>query len=287
MNIKQFQPSKFQPFSLDDHKTKISADYSRKFKLKKELRRNVKRLEELQEVLYASDRYSILLIFQAMDAAGKDGTISHVMSGLNPQGCQVFSFKQPSKEELDHDYLWRCAKSVPERGRIGIFNRSYYEDVLIVRVHPEILASAKLPQEIYSDPDIWAKRYEQIRNFERHLTQNGTRILKFFLNVSKDEQKKRFLARLDTPEKNWKFSTSDVKERQFWDSYQEAYKDAIGATSTDDCPWYIIPADDKKFMRLAVSEVIAQTLESLNLKYPEPPNQEDLKAAREMLENEN
>jgi PPK2 family polyphosphate:nucleotide phosphotransferase len=204
-----------------------------------------------------------------MDAAGKDGAIKHVMSGVNPQGTQVFSFKKPSDEELDHGYLWRCAKVAPERGRIGIFNRSYYEDILVVRVHPAIIQNAPLPDQIKNDENIWQKRFEQIRNFETYLTDNGTRVIKFFLNVSKEEQKQRFLSRIETPEKNWKFTDADVKERGFWDDYQTAYTEAIAATSTDASPWYVLPADHKWFTRLAVSEVICHTLEGMDLKYPE------------------
>jgi len=265
MNIEQFQVSEGQKLDLRDHQTDFTADYTSKDSAEKDLKRNIKRLQDYQRVLYADDKHSLLIIFQAMDAAGKDGTIRHVMSGLNPQGCQVYSFKQPSKEELDHDYLWRCMKSLPERGRIGIFNRSYYEDVLVVRVHPGILKSGQLPDEIKNDPDIWRKRFEQIGNFEKHLSQNGTHILKFFLNVSKGEQKKRFLERINTPKKHWKFSASDVKERGFWDDYQRVYTDAIRETSTNDSPWFVIPADNKWFMRLAVSNVIVKKMKSLNL----------------------
>ena len=223
-----------------------------------------------------------------MDAAGKDGAIKHVMSGLNPQGTQVFSFKKPSAEELDHGFLWRCMKATPERGRIGIFNRSYYEDVLVVRVHKAILQSSQLPDEIKNDPNIWEKRFEQIRNYENYLTENGTQILKFFLNVSKEEQKARFLSRIDTPEKNWKFSDADMKERGYWDNYQKVYSEAIQATSTKESPWYIMPADKKWFTRLAVSEVIAQKLESLDIQYPKVSEKhlKHLKEAKIILENE-
>ena len=217
-------------------------------------------------MLYAYDRYSILIIFQAMDAAGKDGTIKHVMSGLNPQGTQVFSFKQPSAEELDHDYLWRIHKHVPERGRIGIFNRSHYEEVLIVRVH-DLIKNQKIPKELINK-DIWNIRYREINDFEKTLYENGTIIIKFFLHVSKDEQKKRFLKRIDTPEKNWKFSSSDIDERKYWDKYQEAYAEAISATSKKHSPWFIIPADHKWFMRYAVSQVIVETMEEIKMSYP-------------------
>lgn len=238
---------------------------------KDQLAQDVEKLSELQSMLYAQDRYSILIIFQAMDAAGKDGTIKHVMSGINPQGCQVFSFKQPSAEELDHDYLWRINRCLPERGRIGIFNRSHYEDVLIAKVHPEIILSGKLPgietvKDI--DPDFWNRRYRQINDFERYLTENGTVVLKFFLNVSKAEQKKRFMERLDDKAKNWKFSSADVKERQFWDEYMKAYADVLTETSTELAPWYVIPADNKWFMRYAVGRIICDRMKQLDLHYP-------------------
>lgn len=232
------------------------------------LKESVERLAELQDKLYAQNTYALLVIFQAMDAAGKDGTIKHVMSGLNPQGCQVYSFKAPSSEELDHDYLWRAAKALPERGRLGIFNRSYYEEVLVVRVHPEILERQQLPPKA-KGKKVWERRYEQINNFEQHLTQNGTQVLKFFLNVSKEEQKKRFLERIDEPAKNWKFAAQDVKERAHWDAYQQAYEECFAATSTEHAPWYVIPADDKAFMRVAVAGIICRAMEGLKLRYPE------------------
>ena len=268
MDIETFRIPERKALDLSEHQTSFTGEYTAKKQAEKDLKSNIKRLRKLQYVLYADNKQSLLIIFQAMDAAGKDGAIKHVMSGVNPQGTQVFSFKRPSSEELDHGYLWRCAKSAPERGRIGIFNRSYYEDVLVVRVHPAILASAPLPPGIKKDPDIWHKRFEQISNFEKYLTENGTKVIKFYLNVSKEEQKRRFLARIDTHEKNWKFSDADVRERQFWDEYQNAYKEAIGATSTVDAPWYVMPADHKWYTRLAVSEVICQTLESMGLEYP-------------------
>jgi PPK2 family polyphosphate:nucleotide phosphotransferase len=230
------------------------------------LKKNIKKMSALQNMLYAYDKYSLLIIFQAMDAAGKDGTIKHVMSGLNPQGTQVFSFKQPSNAELDHDYLWRIHKNAPERGRIGIFNRSHYEEVLVVRVH-DLIRSQKIPPELINK-EVWNNRYREINDFEKYLYENGTVIIKFFLHVSKDEQKKRFLKRIDTPEKNWKFSSSDIKERNFWDKYQEAYSEAISATSKKHAPWFIIPADHKWYMRYAVSEVIVETLEELKMSYP-------------------
>lgn len=238
---------------------------------KEQLAKDIEKLSKLQSMLYAQDRYSILIIFQAMDAAGKDGTIKHVMSGINPQGCQVYSFKQPSAEELDHDYLWRINRSLPERGRIGIFNRSHYEDVLIAKVHPEIILPNKLPGvETVNDidPDFWKRRYRQINDFERYLTENGTIVLKFFLNVSKAEQKNRFMERLDDASKNWKFSSADIKERQFWEDYMNAYADVLTETSTELAPWYVIPADNKWFMRYAVGRIICDRMQQLDLHYP-------------------
>lgn len=255
---------------VSDFDSSFTADLSKQ-DAKEQLAKDIEKLSELQSMLYAQDRYSILIIFQAMDAAGKDGTIKHVMSGINPQGCQVFSFKQPSAEELDHDYLWRINRCLPERGRIGIFNRSQYEDVLIAKVHPEIILSSKLPH-IESleniDPEFWKRRYRQINDFERYLTENGTVILKFFLNVSKAEQKKRFLERLEDKAKNWKFSSADIKERQFWDEYMKAYSDVLTETSTEEAPWYVIPADNKWFMRYAVSKIICERMKGLDLHYP-------------------
>lgn len=254
--------SDFNPSSTDDL-TKQEA--------KGQLAKDVEKLAELQDMLYAQDRYAILIIFQAMDAAGKDGTIKHVMSGINPQGCQVYSFKQPSAEELDHDYLWRINRCLPERGRIGIFNRSHYEDVLIAKVHLQIVLSGKLPGiETLADigSDFWKRRYRQINDFERYLTENGTVIMKFFLNVSKEEQKNRFLERLNDPAKNWKFSSSDLDERQFWDDYMHAYSDVLTETSTEMAPWYVIPADNKWFMRYAVGRIICERMKQLNLHYP-------------------
>ena len=225
-------------------------------------------LAELQDVLYAQDRWAVLLIFQAMDAAGKDGAIKHVMSGVNPQGCQVYSFKSPSAEDLNHDYLWRCLKCLPERGRIGIFNRSYYEETLVVRVHPELLAKQRIPQQLITE-DIWDERYRDIRHVEHYLSRNGVVIRKFFLHVSADEQKKRFLERLDNSAKNWKFSATDSRERGFWKEYMEAYEDMIRNTATDYAPWYVVPADNKWFTRVVVAAVVIDALSSLNLRYPE------------------
>jgi PPK2 family polyphosphate:nucleotide phosphotransferase len=256
-----------------------------KEKAKALVQEDLEALAKAQEVLYASDTWSVLVIFQAMDAAGKDGMIKHVMSGVNPSGCQVSSFKQPTPEELDHDFLWRYARKLPERGLIGIFNRSYYEEVLVVRVHPEILGRQRLPDV---GKKIWAERYDSINGFERHLARNGTLILKFFLHVSKKEQKKRFLARLDDPAKHWKFSAADVKERRYWDDYQAAFEEAIAATSTDWAPWYVVPADHKWISRAVVAEVIAKSIEDLNLKFPKTGKEKkkELDAARAELDGE-
>jgi len=232
------------------------------------LEQGVQVLAELQDVLYAQDQWSILLIFQAMDAAGKDGAIKHVMSGVNPQGCQVFSFKSPSAEDLKHDFLWRCLKCLPERGRIGIFNRSYYEETLVVRVHPELLAKQKIPPQLITK-NIWEERYEDIRNIERYLTRNGVVVRKFFLHVSADEQKERFLERLDNSAKNWKFSSNDARERGFWKDYMKAYEDMICNTATDGAPWYVVPADNKWFTRVVVAAAVIDALDSLDLRYPE------------------
>ncbi|MFE0757947.1 polyphosphate kinase 2 family protein [Inquilinus sp. NPDC058860] len=251
------------------------------------LAQSVAKLAEMQDKLYAQDRWSVLLIFQAMDAAGKDSTIKHVMSGINPQGCQVTSFKQPSTEELDHDFMWRTTRHLPERGRIGIFNRSYYEEVLVVRVHPDILGSQHLPPRLVTKK-IWKERFEDINAFERYLARNGTLVLKFFLNVSKEEQKKRFLERLDEPEKHWKFQPSDVAERQLWPDYMKAYEEMIRATATPHAPWHVVPADSKWFTRLAVAAAIVDAVEGLDLAYPkvEPELADKLQASRAALENE-
>jgi PPK2 family polyphosphate:nucleotide phosphotransferase len=251
------------------------------------LANGVKELSHLQGILAAQDRWGLLLIFQAMDAAGKDGTIKHVMSGVNPQGVEVSSFKAPSAEELDHGYLWRCMKCVPGRGRIGIFNRSYYEEVLVVRVHPQILESQKLPQSLVTK-HIWEERFDDINHFERYLTRNGIAVVKFFLNLSKKEQKRRFMERLDTADKNWKFSSSDVKERQSWDSYQVAYNDMIQHTATEYAPWYVVPADNKWFTRLVVAAAVVDALKRMDLKYPKVSGDEKTKLveARQQLENE-
>jgi PPK2 family polyphosphate:nucleotide phosphotransferase len=251
------------------------------------LAENIAHLTEAQELLYANDVYSVLVILQAMDAAGKDGTIKHVMSGVNPQGCQVFSFKKPSDEELDHNFLWRYMKALPERGRIGIFNRSYYEEVLVVKVHSELHERQKLPPG-KRGKSFWQERYDDINHFERHLSRNGTLILKFFLHISKDEQKKRFLERLETPEKHWKFSPSDLAERAFWKDYMEAFEEAMSATSTEWAPWYIIPADHKWVARAVVADILTSTISSLHLTYPEvtPEKRQALEVARRQLEEE-
>ncbi len=255
-------------FRLKDHDPDDTGRFRSKEDARKRLEEGIERMRVLQEKLYAQDRWSVLLIFQAMDAAGKDSTIEHVMSGLNPQGCQAYSFKVPSSEELDHDFLWRTNRCLPERGRIGVFNRSYYEEVLVVRVHPEILAGERLPPELVSKR-IWDERFEDINAVERYLARQGTVIRKFFLNVSQKEQKKRFLDRLEEPAKNWKFSLGDVRERDCWDAYMSAYEEMIGATSTDHAPWFVIPADHKWFTRLAVADVIVETLEELKVDFPE------------------
>jgi PPK2 family polyphosphate:nucleotide phosphotransferase len=248
------------------------------------LEKGVEVLAELQDVLYAQSQWSVLLIFQAMDAAGKDGAIKHVMSGINPQGCQVFSFKSPSAEDLNHDFLWRCLKCLPERGRIGIFNRSYYEETLVVRVHPELLAKQKVPPQFITK-NVWGDRYEDIRNVERYLTRNGVVIRKFFLHVSAAEQRKRFLERLDNPAKNWKFSSNDARERGFWKDYMKAYEDMICNTATDDAPWYVVPADTKWFTRVVVAAAVIDALASLDLRYPEVSDaqRQELAAARKGL----
>ncbi len=251
------------------------------------LQKGVERLADLQDRLYAQNHWSVLLVFQAMDAAGKDSTIKHVMSGLNPQGCQVYSFKVPSDEELDHDFLWRSTRALPERGRIGIFNRSYYEEVLVVRVHPELLERERLPSKSVGK-DIWDERYESINAYEEHLARNGTAVVKFFLHVSKEEQARRFLSRLQDPVKNWKFSAADVHEREFWDDYMDAYEKAIRHTAAKHAPWYVIPADHKWFTRLAVAAAVVETLKRIDPQYPEVPKKgrEELDAFREQLAKE-
>jgi len=263
----RFRVTKGKGFRLKDWDPGDTNGFEDKEQAEALLAEGVERLAKLQDKFYADNHWSLLLIFQAMDAAGKDGTIKHVMSGVNPQGCQVYSFKSPSAEDLDHDFLWRTTKCLPERGRIGIFNRSYYEEVLVVKVHPEFLVKQSMP-DCLVHKDVWEHRYESIADFEKHLSRNGTVVRKFFLNVSKQEQKERFLKRLDEPERNWKFSASDVAERQHWDEYQDAYQDMIRATATKQAPWYVVPADHKWFTRLVVASAIIETLESLDLAYP-------------------
>ncbi|HUA38894.1 MAG TPA: ADP-polyphosphate phosphotransferase [Candidatus Sulfopaludibacter sp.] len=263
--VKPFYPSK-------EHSQEILAEHTRE-------------LSRQQGLLYADNHYAVLLIFQAMDAAGKDGAIKHIMSGINPQGCEVFSFKQPGPEDREHDFLWRTTCRLPERGRIGIFNRSYYEEVLIVRVHPEILRAQQIPEELLNQRTLWEKRYRSILDLEKHLHRNGTRIVKFFLHLSKDEQRRRFLERIDDPAKNWKFSQADLAERKFWRDYMKAYEDCLGATSTDHAPWYIVPADDKENARLIISQIILDTLKSLKLSYPKPgqAHRRELQSIRKSL----
>jgi len=258
-----------------------------KERAKEALQTGIEALAELQDMLYAQNRWALLIVLQAMDAAGKDGTIKHVMSGINPQGCQVASFKAPSTEDLNHDYLWRCQKHLPERGRIGIFNRSYYEEVLVVRVHPEILQRQRIPPELIGK-DVWEKRYKDIRTFERYLSNNGILIRKFFLHLSRKEQKRRFMERLERPEKNWKFSASDAKERGFWKDYMAAYEEAIRQTATEESPWYVVPADNKWYTRVIVAAAIIDALGSLDLHYPEVGEKQlkELEEARKVLEAE-
>ena len=285
IKTKDFRVQEGEKVDLEKWPTLVKSAYKSKKKYKKLLKKQVKELSELQRLHYASDHYSVLLIFQAMDAAGKDGAIRHVMSGINPQGCQVFSFKHPSAEELEHDFLWRSTQRLPERGRIGIFNRSYYEEVLIVRVHPEILRSQGLPDGVLDEKTIWQERYRSIVDLENHLHRNGTRIIKFFLHLSGEEQRKRFLDRIDVPEKNWKLSLADIEERKFWNQYMGAYEACLGATSTKLAPWYVVPADDKKNARLIVSKIILDTFNSLKMHYPETDarRQQELLSIRKQL----
>lgn len=266
---KQYCVGKGDGFKLKNYETEAHFELGDEGKelLTETLQLGVDALSTMQNILYAQDKWSLLIIFQAMDAAGKDGAIKHVMSGVNPQGCQVSSFKAPSSEELDHDFLWRCQKHLPERGRIGIFNRSYYEEVLVVRVHEAILKAQKLPDKLITK-DIWEERFQDIRHFEKYLNRNGTVVIKFFLNVSKEEQKQRFIERIDDPEKNWKFSTGDVKERGYWKEYMHAYEELIKNTSTEKSPWYVIPADNKSYARIAIASVIINALDNLDLEYP-------------------
>ena len=275
---KDFRVKEGDEVNLKKWPTIVKPLYKSKEQYEELLKEHVAQLSSQQQLLYASNRYAVLLIFQAMDAAGKDGAIRHVMSGVNPQGCQVFSFKHPSADELEHDFLWRTTRDLPERGRIGIFNRSYYEEVLIARVHPDILPSEGVPDAHQDGEKVWHNRYRSITNLERHLHENGTRIVKFFLHLSKDEQRKRFLERIDEPEKNWKFSVSDIEERKFWKQYMRAYEQCLSATSTCDIPWYIVPADDKENARLIVSQIVLDTFEGLKMSYPKT----DSKRRREL-----
>ncbi len=286
---KDFRVREGEKVTLKKWPTLVKPIYKSKEHYKNLLEEHVNQLSALQQLLYASNSYAVLLIFQAMDAAGKDGAIRHVMSGVNPQGCQVFSFNHPSAEELDHDFLWRTTRVLPERGRIGIFNRSYYEEVLIVRVHPEILHSQGIPPALVHKQTVWQERYDSIVNLENHLQRNGTRILKFFLHLSKEEQRKRFLARIDDPEKNWKFNLADIEERKLWNQYMEAYEACLSATSTNAAPWYVVPADDKNNARLIISQIIVDTLQSLKMGYPRPDkeHQKELESIRKLLTREN
>jgi len=265
--------------------TRVKPYYRSKAHYDELLAEHIAELRKLQDQHYACNRYALLLLFQGMDAAGKDGVIKHVMSGLNPQGCKVASFKHPSTTELEHDFLWRAARELPERGRIGIFNRSYYEEVLIVRVHPEILGKEDLPEELVSDESIWADRYRSIRHFERHLQHNGTSVVKFFLHLSKEEQRKRFLARIDEPQKNWKLSLADIDERKCWPAYMKAYEACLGSTSTRHAPWYVVPADDKENARLIVSAIVLDVFRKLDVRYPEltAARKRELRAIRKKL----
>ncbi|MDQ6471180.1 polyphosphate kinase 2 family protein [Flavobacterium sp. LHD-80] len=273
-------------FTLKDKPTSYFGNES-KSAIKESLQMGVKALAAMQDTLYAQDKWSVLIIFQAMDAAGKDGAIKHVMSGINPQGCQVSSFKGPSSEELDHDYLWRCQKHLPERGRIGIFNRSYYEEVLVVRVHEQILRGQKIPEKLITE-DIWDQRFQDIRNFEKYLNRNGTVVIKFFLNVSKEEQKRRFIERVDNPDKNWKFSATDAKERGYWNDYMFAYEELIKNTSTKKSPWYVIPADNKYYARIAIASAIIHALDEMDLEYPKVSEEKiaELNAVKQALLDE-
>lgn len=286
MKIKSddFRVREGKDVNLKKWPTRVKPYYKSEKQLKKILRDRVEEMSDLQSLLYASNKYAVLLIFQALDAAGKDGAIKHVMSGVNPQGCQVFSFKHPSLEELDHDFLWRTTRSLPERGRIGIFNRSYYEEVLIVRVHPELLRAEGVSNGAVGDK-IWQERYRSIRDLEAHLHRNGIRIVKFFLHLSKEEQRKRFLARIDEPDKNWKFSRADIEERKLWKDYMKAYEACLGDTSTGHSPWYVVPADDKKNTRMIISQIILDTMRGLKLEYPKlsAEHLKELRTIRKLL----
>jgi PPK2 family polyphosphate:nucleotide phosphotransferase len=285
IDSKDFRVREGDKVDLKKWPTKVDPVYKSKEQYQKFLAEHVTQLSLQQQLLYASNRYAVLVIFQAMDAAGKDGAIRHVMSGVNPQGCQVFSFKHPSAAELEHDFLWRTSRDLPERGRIGIFNRSYYEEVLIVRVHPQILQSEAIPDSPHHDKKVWQDRYRSIVDLERHLYGNGTRIIKFFLHLSKEEQRRRFLARIDEPEKNWKFSAADIAERKFWNKYMKAYEECLTATSTGHAPWYVVPADDKENARLIVSQIMLDTFEGLKMTYPKTSakRRQELQSIRDQL----
>ena len=288
IDINDFSANKKKKIRLKEWPTEVAPYYRTKADYRRNLAFQVEELSELQRKLYADDHYSLLLIFQSMDAAGKDGAIRHVMSGVNPQGCQVYSFKHPSENELEHDFLWRTSQCLPDRGRIGIFNRSYYEEVLIVRVHPEILKAQRIPEELIKKNKVWEDRYRSIIDHEQHLSRNGTRIVKFFLHLSKEEQRKRFLERIDEPDKNWKFSMADINERQYWDQYMDAYAACLEATSTEEAPWYIVPADDKENARLIISEIIVETLKDMPIKFPkvDKARQKELQEIRKQLVDE-
>ncbi|NPA68741.1 MAG: polyphosphate kinase 2 family protein [Chlorobi bacterium] len=287
-DIQKIRVKPGKKINIENYDTKYVGTYTKET-AKKELKKNTKELKQIQEVFYADNRYSLLIVLQASDAAGKDGAIRHVFSGLNPQGCRVHSFKAPSKLELEHDYIWRHYNVLPERGMIEIFNRSHYENVIVTKVHPEYILGERIPGVDSTDKineKFWKKRYEQINNFEKHIYENGTHILKFFLNLSKEEQKKRFLARIDTPEKNWKFSSADMKERKYWNQYREAFEDMINETNTEYAPWHIIPADNKWFSRIAIGKIIYEKMKSLDLKYPPAEDPKLLEDARKQLLSE-
>ena len=286
IDSKDFRVRSGDSVKLKKWPTHVKPYYESKKRYQELLQEHIGELSSLQRLHWASNRYALLLIFQGMDSAGKDGAIRHVMSGVNPQGCQVFSFKQPSAEELEHDFLWRTTRRLPERGRIGIFNRSYYEEVLIVRVHPEILLGQGLPDELLYEEAVWKGRYRSIVDLEEHLHRNGTRILKLFLHLSKDEQRKRFLDRIDEPDKNWKFSLSDIHERKYWKHYMKAYEDCLNATSTDHAPWYVVPADDKENARLLVSQIVLDALNDLKMAYPKTTAKhlQELRSIRKLLD---
>jgi PPK2 family polyphosphate:nucleotide phosphotransferase len=285
INSEDFRVRAGEMVKLKKWPTRVKPCYKSKEHYQKSLGEHIEELSALQSLLYACNRYALLLIFQAMDAAGKDGAIRHVMSGVNPQGCQVFSFKQPSAEELAHDFLWRTTHRLPERGRIGIFNRSYYEEVLIVRVHPEILYAQGIPEELLDDKTVWEDRYRSIVDLEEHLQRNGTRIIKFYLHLSQEEQRKRFLDRIDEPKKNWKFRLADIAERNLWGHYMKAYEACLSATSTANAPWFVVPADNKENARLIVSQVILDTLKGLKMSYPEPTkaHRKELQSIRKLI----